>query len=148
VLLIDASCPDVASGLAHAERPGLQELLRGTAALDDAILDNICPNLDFLPSGKGLGDLDLIWGNLVHAINGGHELCHEWIILDLPALSRAIDVRSAGLIVDDLLVVVEWGRTSEAQLGQALGALGPVRDRLLGTVINKIPLRARDDQPY
>jgi capsular polysaccharide biosynthesis protein len=148
VLLIDASCPDVASGLAHAERPGLQELLRGTAAPDDAILDNICPNLDFLPSGKGLGDLDLIWGNLVHAINGGHELCHEWIILDLPALSRAIDVRSAGLIVDDLLVVVEWGRTSEAQLGQALGALGPVRDRLLGTVINKIPLRARDDQPY
>jgi succinoglycan biosynthesis transport protein ExoP len=148
VLLIDASCPDVASGLAHAERPGLQELLRGTAALDDAILGNICPNLDFLPSGKGLGDLDLIWGNLVHAINGGHELSHEWIILDLPALSRAIDVRSAGLILDDLLVVVEWGRASEAQLGQALGALGPLRDRLLGTVINKIPLRARVDQPY
>jgi Mrp family chromosome partitioning ATPase len=148
VLLIDASCPDVARGLAHSERPGLQELLRGTAALDDAILDNICPNLDFLPSGKGLGDLDLVWGNLVHAINGGHELRHEWIILDLPALSRAIDVRSAGLIVDDLLIVVEWCRTSEAELGRALGALGPVRDRLLGTVINKIPLRARDDQPY
>ena len=38
------------------------------------------------------------------------------------------------------MVVVEWGRTSEAQLGQALDALGPVRDRLLGTVINKVPL--------
>jgi capsular polysaccharide biosynthesis protein/MinD-like ATPase involved in chromosome partitioning or flagellar assembly len=139
VLLIDASCPDVASGLAQAETPGLQELLRGMAALDDAILDNICPNLDFLPSGKGLGDLDLIWGNLVHAINGGHERCYEWILLDLPALSRAIDVRSAGQIIDDLIVVVEWRRTSEAQLGQALGALGPVRDRLLGTVINKVP---------
>lgn len=140
VLLIDASCPDVASGLAQAETPGLQEVLRGTAAPDDAILDNICPNLDFLPSGKGLGDLDLIWGNLVHAINGGHERCYEWILLDLPALSRAIDVRSAGQIIDDLMVVVEWRRTSEAQLGQALGALGPVRDRLLGTVINKVPL--------
>jgi Mrp family chromosome partitioning ATPase/capsular polysaccharide biosynthesis protein len=140
VLLIDASCPDVASGLAQAETPGLQELLRGTAALDDVILDHICPNLDFLPSGKGLGDLDLIWGSLVHAINGGHERCYEWIVLDLPALSRAIDVRSASQIIDDLMVVVEWGRTSEAQLGQALGALGPVRDRLLGTVINKVPL--------
>jgi capsular polysaccharide biosynthesis protein len=140
VLLIDASCPDVASGLAQAETPGLQGLLRGTAALDDAILDNICPNLDFLPSGNGLGDLDLIWGNLVHAINGGHERCYEWILLDLPALARAIDVRSAGQIIDDLIVVVEWRRTSEAQLGQALGALGPVRDRLLGSVINKVPL--------
>ncbi|WP_143271594.1 polysaccharide biosynthesis tyrosine autokinase [Bradyrhizobium mercantei] len=139
VLLIDASCPDVASGLAKAETPGLQRLLRGTAAPDDAILDHICPNLDFLPGGEGLGDLDLIWGNLVHAVNGGHER-YEWILLDLPALSSAIDVRSAGQIIDDLIVVVEWCRTSEAQLGQALGALGPVRDRLLGTVINKVPL--------
>jgi Mrp family chromosome partitioning ATPase len=139
VLLIDASCPDVSKGPAQTETPGLQELLRGDASLDDVILDNICPNLDFLPSGKDFGDLDLMWGNLVHAINGEHERSYEWIILDLPALSRAIDVRCAGQIVDDLLIVVEWGRTPEAQLSQALQALGSLRERVLGTVVNKIP---------
>jgi Mrp family chromosome partitioning ATPase/capsular polysaccharide biosynthesis protein len=139
VLLIDASCPDRASDLAQAETAGLHEVLRGTAALEDVVLDNICPNLDFLPSGKAHGDLDLVWGNLLHAISGGRERCYEWIILDLPALSRSIDVRAAGQIVDDLLTVVEWGRTSEAQLEQALRALGSLRDRLLGIVINKIP---------
>jgi len=135
VLLIDASCLDAA----QAGPPGLHEFLRGTASLEDLILDNIRPNLDFLPRGKSVGDLDLVWGNLIHAVNDGRERCYEWIILDLPPLSRAIDVRSAGQTFDELLTVVEWGRTSEAQLDQALRALGPLRSRLLGTVINKIP---------
>jgi Mrp family chromosome partitioning ATPase len=139
VLLIDASCSDVTSSPAQTEMPGLQGLLRGTATLEDVILDDICPNLDFLPSGNERGDLDLMWGNLVHAINDERERCYEWIILDLPALSNAIDTRYAAQIVDDLLIVVEWGRTSEAQLSQSLRALGSLRDRVLGTVINKIP---------
>lgn len=139
VLLIDASCPDAESCSAHTRTPGLRELLQGTAVPGDVILNNICPNLDFLPSGKGVDDLDGVWGNLVDAIHSGRESCYEWIILDLPALSKAIDVRSAGQVVDDLLIVVEWGRTSEAQLGQALHALGPLRHRVLGTVISKIP---------
>lgn len=139
VLLIDASCPDAENCPGHTKTPGLRELLLGTAIPGDVILSNICPNLDFLPSGKGVDDLDRVWGNLVDAIHGGRESCYEWIILDLPELSRAIDVRSMGQVVDDLLIVVEWGRTSEGQLGQALHALGPLRHRVLGTVINKIP---------
>jgi succinoglycan biosynthesis transport protein ExoP len=140
VLLIDASCPEVANGLTRGKTAGLLELLRGTVAPDEVILGNICLNLDFLPSGKGLCDLDMLWGNLVDLINSGRNRRYQWIILDLPALSKAIDVRSAGQIVDDLLIAVEWGRTSEAQLEQALRDLGPLRDRVLGTVINKIPL--------
>jgi capsular polysaccharide biosynthesis protein/Mrp family chromosome partitioning ATPase len=135
-LLIGASSPN---GPAQAKRPGLQELLRGTATLDEVILDNIFPNLDFLSSRPGLGDLDLLWGNLANAVNGGRDRCYEWVIIDLPALSRAIDIRSAGQIVEDLLIVVEWGRASEDRLEQSLRALGPSRDSVLGTVINKIP---------
>jgi Mrp family chromosome partitioning ATPase/capsular polysaccharide biosynthesis protein len=147
VLLIDASCSDETSGPAQAETPGLQELLLGTATLEDVILDEICPNLDFLPSGNGFGDLDLVWGNLVRAINGERERCYEWIILDLPVLSSAIDARCAIQIVDDLLIVVEWGRTSEGQLRQALRGLGSLRDRALGTVINRIPSDSLEPRP-
>ncbi|WP_027557034.1 tyrosine-protein kinase domain-containing protein [Bradyrhizobium sp. Cp5.3] len=146
VLLIDACRPDVASGLGQGDTPGLQELLRETAAPDDVIVDNICLNLDFLPSGRALGDLDLVWGNLVHAVNGGRERCYEWIILDLPELATAIDVRAAGQVFDDLLIVVEWGRTSEGQLQQGLRALGSLRDRIVGTVINKAPWTSIDPE--
>ncbi|WP_161491222.1 AAA family ATPase [Bradyrhizobium neotropicale] len=146
VLLIDACRPDAARGLGQSDVPGLQELLRETAALDDVIVDNICLNLDFLPSGKALGDLDLLWGNLVHAVNDGRERGYEWVILDLPELATAIDVRAAGQVFDDLLIVVEWGRTSEGQLQQGLRALGSLRDRIVGTVINKAPWTSIDSE--
>ena len=139
VLLIDACCSDMASGGQPQETRGLQELLRGTAALDDVIVSDICPNFDFLPRGKGSGDLDLLWGNLRHAINSGRECRYQWIIIDLSALEMGTDVRAAGQFLDELLIVVEWGRTSQGRLQYALRALGSVRDRVVGTVINKVP---------
>jgi len=138
VLLIDACCPDMASGPPR-ETPGLQELRRGTAALDDVIVREICPNFDFLPHGKSSGDLDLLWGNLADAINNRPERSYQWIILDLSALETGIDVRAAGQFFDELLIVVEWGRTSQGRLQHALRALGSLRDKIVGTVINKVP---------
>ena len=138
VLLIDACCPDLASGPPR-ETPGLQELRRGTAALDDVIVSEISPNFDFLPHGKGSGDLDLLWGNLADAINNKPERSYQWIILDLSALETGIDVRAAGQFFDELLIVVEWGRTSQGRLQHALRALGSLRDKIVGTVINKVP---------
>lgn len=138
VLLIDACCPYVANGPPQ-ETPGLQELLRGTVSLGDVIVSDICPNFDFLPRGKGSGDLDLLWGNLPHAINNRRERSYQWIILDLSALETETDVRAAGQFFDELLIVVEWGRTSQGRLQHALRTLGPLRDRIVGTVINKVP---------
>jgi Mrp family chromosome partitioning ATPase len=143
VLLIDAS-RILSSNMEPATAQGLHELLRGDAVLDDLIRTEIRPNLDFLASGKVRGNPDMLWGNLVQAIKGQHECVYDWVILDLPAIAAAVDARSAGQIVDDLLIVVEWGRTSEAELEQALRALGLVRDRVIGTVINKTPWRALD----
>jgi succinoglycan biosynthesis transport protein ExoP len=145
VLLIDAFCLEVASGRGQSATPGLQEVLRGTAALDDVVLADICLNVDFLPNGKPLGYLDLVWGNLLQAINGGRERCYEWVILDLPPLAT-VDVRAAGQVFDDLLIVVEWGSSSEGQLQHGLRALGSLRDRIVGTVIDKAPRTSIDSE--
>jgi Mrp family chromosome partitioning ATPase/capsular polysaccharide biosynthesis protein len=146
VLFVDASrCSPVASGhpdLAEAE--GLQELLRGEVAAGDVIRPKLGSNLDFLPSGKALVSPDLLWGNLLRAITGRREQAYEWIILDLPSLVPAVDVRSAGQILDDLLIVVEWGRASEGQMEEALQALGAMRERIIGAVINKAPWSSID----
>lgn len=146
VLLIDASCADVTGGAAQVQSPGLDELLRGTATLAEVTLDNIHPDLDFLPRGKSHGDLDLLWNNLVQAINDGRERPYEWVILDLPPLSRAIDVRTASQILDELLIVVEWGRASEAELKQGLRVLGSLREKIVGTVINRTPWSSLDSE--
>ena len=69
---------------------------------------------------------------------------YKWIILDLPELARGVDVRAAGKVLDDLLIVVEWGRTTNGQLQQGLRALGCLQERIIGTVINKVPWTSID----
>jgi Mrp family chromosome partitioning ATPase/capsular polysaccharide biosynthesis protein len=140
VLFVDATHHAASAG----EAGGLHELLRGEAALEDVIEPEVVPNLDLLRSGKAHGNPDLLWTNLVQAIAG--RKLYQWVILDLPPLSSSADVRSAGQIIDDMLVVVEWGRTSESRIEQALRSLGPVRERVSGTIINKIPQSSLDPE--
>ncbi len=141
VLFVDATrdpaAPSSSNGTGKLR--GLHELLRGEAYADEVIQAEVRPNLDLLPGGKASGNLDVLWGNFIGAIGAARECSYEWVIFDLPTLATAADVRSAGQIIDDLLVVVEWGRTSEAELKEALRSLGPARDRIVGTVINKAP---------
>jgi len=59
-------------------------------------------------------------------------------------LAKAVDVRAAGQVFDELLIVVEWGRTTQGQLQQGLRALGPLQERIIGTVINKTPWASID----
>lgn len=128
------------------ETQGLHELLRGQVGLGKVVQPEISPNVDLLPTGKAVGNLDTLWGNLVQAIGAERECPYEWVILDLPPLAATPDVRSAGQVIDDLLVVVEWGRSSESQIEQGLRSLGPVRDKVLGTLINKTPLSSLDSE--
>jgi Mrp family chromosome partitioning ATPase/capsular polysaccharide biosynthesis protein len=150
ILLVDASPdnPALSNSLTPGETQGLHQLLRGEAVPGDVIWTEIRPNLDFLPCGQAVGNVDMQWFNLVHAIGARGDCSYEWVILDLPALEPVADVRSAGQIVDELLIVVEWGCTSEARLEHALQSLGPVREKFLGAVINKTPWGSPGSESY
>jgi Mrp family chromosome partitioning ATPase len=136
---------DAAHHAGAGEVQGLHELLRGEVALDEVVQPDVSPNLDFLPNGKALGSLDMLWGNFVEAI-AGRKCIYQWVILDLPPLAGSADVRSAGQIIDDLIIVVEWGRTSESQIEQALRSLGPMRERISGMLINNTPPSSLDSE--
>ena len=146
VLLIDASSPEMTRGLAQQLKPGLHELLQGKGAPEKLIEKDISTNLDYLPRGKGLGDLDLLWNNLLPAVSGSRESSYGWIILDLPGLAKADDIRAAGQVIDDLLIVVEWGRATQGELQRELRALGSLQERIIGTVINKTPWASIDSE--
>ncbi|UWU74823.1 AAA family ATPase [Bradyrhizobium huanghuaihaiense] len=146
VLLVDAShgAAVSAKSVRPAKGKGLHELLRGEANLVDVVQGDSGHNLHFLPSGGAVCSLDMLWLGFVELINGGHDPLYDWIVIDLPPLATPADVRSAGQIVDDFLIVVEWDRTSERQLEQAFRDLGPMRERIRGTVINKTPWSSFD----
>ena len=144
MLLIDAASSEMTRGEAQQQKPGLYDLLRNASTPKKVIQSDVCLNLDFLPRGRDPGDLDLLWGNLLHAVSDVREPPYKWIILDLPALGKAVDVRAAGQVLDDLLIVVEWGRSTQGQLRQGLQKLGPLQERIIGVVINKTPWASID----
>ena len=62
VLFVDATLHIAGEAL------GLHELLRGEVALGNVVQSDISPNIDLLPKGRVLSNLDMLWGNLADAI--------------------------------------------------------------------------------
>jgi hypothetical protein len=111
------------------------------------VMSEIRANLDFLP-GIGLAsDLDERWRRSCRdwrPVDGGD---YDWCIFDLPSLEPSIDIRVAGGAMDRLILMTRWGQTTSSALAQALDALGDVRGRIAGAIINMTPrhaLSARD----
>lgn len=61
----------------------------------------------------------------------------EMVIIDLPALTTAVDARALAPRLDAGIVIVEWGRTSLERLQEMVGLLRADGLPLLGVVINK-----------
>jgi Mrp family chromosome partitioning ATPase len=149
VLLVDASSPsrELTRWLAPGSVAGLGDALRNPRRFADVVLADIRPNLDFL-AGAGQGsDLDDRWRHFTRDWRpaGGGE--YDWCVFDLPSLNPSIDVRVAGAAMDRLVLVTQWGRTHAGLLEESLAALGPVRNRFAGAIINQTPpsaLRARE----
>jgi succinoglycan biosynthesis transport protein ExoP len=142
VLLVDATDDArLSRRLAPDEPLGLQHVLRGTAAVDEVVRPHVLPNLDFLPIGRGEGveGMEHRWSNLLDAVGARPGATYEWIVVDLPALLiQGADVRIAGRVLDGLVLVVEWARTTELDLERALKSLGPMRERVMGAVMSKV----------
>jgi Mrp family chromosome partitioning ATPase/capsular polysaccharide biosynthesis protein len=139
VLLVDAALETacLSRSLALDGRPGLRDVLADPHSFGDMVQRSVRTGLDVLPVGGASGDIDTRWPLLLRAIERTSEPPYDWVIMDLPPLQPTADIRAAGAVFDDLILVVEEGRVSSTALAQALKGLGASRDKLLGTLICK-----------
>jgi succinoglycan biosynthesis transport protein ExoP len=77
----------------------------------------------------------------------------EYIIIDLPSIAVASEIRVVQTLCDSLLMVIEWGNTPKTGVTLALIGAGLQKDKLLGAVLNKVNVRkyaayARGMEPY
>ncbi|MGL4636642.1 MAG: AAA family ATPase [Beijerinckiaceae bacterium] len=137
VLLVDAASatPDLTRRLDAGSADGLQQVLHDPGQFEEALQDALRPCLDMLPAGEGQSDLDTRWPNLLKAIDTTQK-AYDWVILDMPMMDPAADLRAALCVLDDMVIVAERGVTSGPALSSALQALGAGRHKLLGTLIN------------
>ena len=144
VLLIDgvSSDPRLSHLLAPGAQTGLIEVVNHGASLSSNVIFDECSGLHFLPLGKPSAfDVDRMWYAPMENFLGKASELYDLVIIDLPALSSAVDARLAGPVLDAYLLVIAWGNTEPALVQDALRQSGQVGSKLLGTVLNKVDIR-------
>jgi succinoglycan biosynthesis transport protein ExoP len=141
-LLIDADSRDATLTRLFAQpgMPGLSEVLGGKASLKSASLFEEESGLFFLSNGQERLDLeesDLLAGDRLSEFLNHYRKGFDHIVIDAPPVLSMADGRVLYRYVDAAIYVVEWGKTSADMVMAGLSALGGMRSKIVGTVLNK-----------
>jgi capsular exopolysaccharide synthesis family protein len=145
-LLIDGDLR--ASGLSNSIVPpntrGLVQVVQGEAQLGEVLWSDQATRLQFLPAGVAMK-----LSNANEILNSAGTVAlldacrrhYDVVVIDLPAVLPAVDVRGAAHLFDGLIFVVEWGYATEEVLAQAFHVDG-IADKVIGVVLNKVKFRS------
>jgi uncharacterized protein involved in exopolysaccharide biosynthesis/Mrp family chromosome partitioning ATPase len=130
----------------NRRHPSLSDVVRPEATLlaVDGSLHHVVTmgeGLDILPLA-GADDIDgaeLPDPQVLDALIGEARARYDLIILDLPAILPLSELRSMTHLMDTVVLVTRWGKTTRAQVDRALARLA-MPDRLLGAVLNRVTL--------
>ena len=146
VVLVEADLrkPRVGEYLGLDSGVGLTNVLAGQHTLEDVLVPWRRQTLTVLPAGpvppnpsELLGSQHM--GNLLKALGARYD----YVIIDSPPLLPVTDGAVLATLTDGAILIARHGKTSRDDLEQAAHALEAVNAKLLGTVLNCIPLRAR-----
>lgn len=151
VLIVDADLrrPSVSKYLGVEGAVGLTTVLIGKVRVEDAVQPWGGTNLDILPSGQIPPNPSELLGS-EHMARVLQELgeAYDVVIVDTAPLLPVTDGAILAQMTGGAVVVVGAGLTHRPQLAEALDALGKVRAKVLGVVLNRIAPSQRDGYGY
>jgi Mrp family chromosome partitioning ATPase len=117
-------------------RPGLADVVRGTASLDDVIVPTAERALSIVPAGRTTLDEVPVFaaGSTLASVLADLGRRFDHLVLDVPALHAAPEALTLAAHADAVAVVVRQGVTAESQVASALDELDGVP--VLGVVLN------------
>jgi capsular exopolysaccharide synthesis family protein len=128
---------------------GVTDVLSGAARLEDVLQRwGALPNLAVLGSGRvPPNPSELLGSKAMESLL--QTLAEDAIVLiDAPPLLPVTDAAVLSRVSDGAIIVVRTGKTTQDQLGKSLGNLQKVRGRILGSVLNYVPMSGRDAYSY
>jgi polysaccharide biosynthesis transport protein len=145
VILIDGDLrnPSLSGSLAPDARVGLLEAIAGQIPIEQVVWTEPLTKMEFLPTiANSLwpNSSDLLTSSAGKSLFVALQLTYDYVIVDLPPLAAASDVRAAGLLVDSYLLVIEWGATKTGAVQYALRNTPGFRENILGAVLNKVDI--------
>ncbi|NIP78175.1 MAG: polysaccharide biosynthesis tyrosine autokinase [Gemmatimonadetes bacterium] len=151
VLLVDA---DLRVGELHKEfqvarKPGLAELLAGTAPVQGVIRETNAPGLHVIPRGTYQPDHGhALAPGRVLSILGELSSLYDSILLDTAPVLTVAEARIFAACAPAVLLVVRAGRTDRELVLRALQELESVGARVIGTVLNDSNAEIRETGAY
>jgi succinoglycan biosynthesis transport protein ExoP len=135
----DLRLRSTSKALRNQQKPGLSELLRGTAKLTDVLTQDTRTKIYLLPAGSMAPNAaDLLMSkemvDLIAVLRGEFD----YIVMDAPPLLPVVDALALATVADKILVIVEWCHTSRASIYHAFRVLAPEASRVAGLVLNKV----------
>ncbi len=144
VVLIEGDLrkPKVGEYLQVSSSRGLTDVLVGRLPLSQAIVRWGRGILDFIPAGTIPPNPSELLGSkhmalLIQELRSRYDV----VILDTPPLLPVTDAAVMSTIADGAILVARYGQTRRDQVQDAADALEQVNARLLGTILNFVPVR-------
>lgn len=142
-LLIDGDIrnPSLTARLTPAAPVGLIHVIVGQADWKDVVWIDPQTNLHFLPcaiTSRFSNSSDLLASPQMEHLFQQLRQHYDRIVLDLSPLAPIVDVRATGGLANSYILVIEWAKSKVDIVERVLSETPVVRDRLLGTVLNKV----------
>ena len=127
---------------AEGDRPGLIEVLKGEATLDEALLRDEDSGAWILPLPRYPGDMgELIVGEAMDALLAKLRDRFGFVILDTAPTLPVADTRVLATKVDTVVFVVRWRKTSDHAVKAALRLLPGKLSNVAGVVLSRVDMR-------
>lgn len=139
----DLRLRSTSEALQSKHRPGLSEVLRGMAAVEDVLLEDPVTKINVIPAGsKTLNTADFLMSQQMADLIATLRSRFDYIVMDGPPLLPVVDALALATVADKILVIVEWSRTPRNSISEAFRVLGPEANRVAGIVLNKVDFDA------
>jgi len=140
VIIIDCDLRRNSLGeLAQRDR-GLVELLANDATLEQVIVADATRGLDILPlSSAQFTPEDLFGRPAMIELVARLRQQYDWVVLDGPPVLAVVDATVLAKLVDRVVIVTRWGKTSKYAVETAIGRLGADAAKIVGVLLSMLP---------
>lgn len=124
----------------HAQEGYLEAMLENRPVEELLLIDDQT-KLAFLPAvvkRRVPHSSELLGSHAMRTLLAAAQKHFDYIIIDLPPLGPVVDARAISPLLDSLLLVVEWGRTSRKVVRSTILNDSDLFEKCAGVILNKV----------
>ena len=152
VVIVDADLrrPRIHQIFNVPKEPGLAEILRGDAGIENAVVPHpTAKSLHILPGGNASDHAsELIGGPAFDRFLSELQDRYDIVVVDTAPVLAFTDAQLVSVIADGTVLVARARKTAEDKLVEAVASLRQVNSQLLGIVLNATPISGASTYYY